>query len=147
MSKNMGVTVYGRRECGNQRIGLARVAGALALAWAGFAVLAAHAVPINVTQHHNSLSHGGLYIDPAFTQAAAANLKRDLSFGGAIVGDVYAQPLYLDDGPGGIPAVIVVTESNNVYALDAAGGNILWQTNVGPAVPVSVLLCGNINPV
>ena len=32
---------------------------------------------VNVTQHHNNLSRDGLYIDPAFTNAAAANLTRD----------------------------------------------------------------------
>jgi len=41
--------------------------------------------------------------------------------------------------------VIAVTESNNVYALDADNGNIIWQRNLGPAV-TSGLPCGNINP-
>ena len=31
---------------------------------------------VNVTQHHNNPSRDGLYIDPAFTTAAAANLTR-----------------------------------------------------------------------
>jgi hypothetical protein len=56
---------------------------------------------VNVTQFHNHDSRDGLYIDSAFTQSAAANLTRDLNFDGAIVGNVYAQPLYLDNGPGG----------------------------------------------
>ena len=41
--------------------------------------------------------------------------------------------------------VIAVTESNNVYALDANDGSIVWQRNLGPAV-TSGLPCGNINP-
>ena len=64
---------------------------------------------VNVTQHHNNPSRDGLFIDPAFTMAAAANLTRDLSFNGAIVGNVYAQPLYIEDGPGGVAMVIAVT--------------------------------------
>jgi len=101
---------------------------------------------INVTEHHNSLSRSGLYIDPAFTEAAAANLKRDTSFGGAIVGGVYAQPLYLDSGPGGNPAIIVVTESNNIYALDPSDGSIIWEQNVGAPAPLSSLPCGDVSP-
>ena len=56
---------------------------------------------VNVSQYHNHSSRDGLYIDPAFTQGAASNLTRDLGFDGTIVGDVYAQPLYIEGGPGG----------------------------------------------
>lgn len=98
----------------------------------------------NVTQHHNNLSRDGLYIAPAFTQAASANVTRDLGFNGAIVGNVYAQPLYVEGGPSG-PMVIAVTESNNVYALHATTGAIIWQRTLGTPV-TSGLPCGNINP-
>jgi len=101
---------------------------------------------VNVTQHHNHPSRDGLYVDPVFTQSAAASLTRDLGFDGTIVGNVYAQPLYIDDGPGGRPTIIAATESNNVYALDAVDGSIIWQQNVGTPVPLSNLPCGNINP-
>ena len=103
-------------------------------------------VSVNVTQHHNNASRDGLYIDPAFTPARAASLTRDLNFTGTIVGNVYAQPLYVEDGPGGAAMVIVVTESNNVYALNAANGSIIWQRNVGTPVALGNLPCGNINP-
>jgi hypothetical protein len=104
------------------------------------AVSRVHAA-VNVTQHHNHNSRDGLYLEPAFTQAAAAGLVRDTNFDGTIVGNVYAQPLYIEDGPGGRAMVIAVTESNNVYALDAANGTIIWQRNVGAPVPLSSLLC------
>src|SRR5213079_1972520 len=81
---------------------------------------------VNVTQEHNNLSRDGVYIDAAFTPSAAANLTRDLSFNGTITGNVYAQPLYIEGGPNG-PMVIAVTESNNVYALDAATGLPIWS--------------------
>ena len=114
---------------------------------------------VNVTQYHNHSSRDGLYVDSAFTQSAAANLTRDLNFNGTIVGNVYAQPLYIEGGPSG-PMIIAVTESNNVYALDAVTGSIIWQRNVGvrcremisiaanlirwasPAHPLSILLHG-----
>ena len=100
---------------------------------------------VNVTQEHNNPSRDGVYIDPAFTPSAAANLTRDLNFNGAISGNVYAQPLYIEGGPNG-PMIIAVTESNNVYALNATTGTVIWQrTDIGPPV-TSGLPCGNINP-
>ncbi len=104
------------------------------------------AAPVNVTQHHNHASRDGLYIDSAFTPQAAASLSRDLNFDGTIAGNVYAQPLYIEGGPGGKAMVIVATESNNVYALDAGSGAIIWQRNVGAAVSLTNLPCGNIDP-
>jgi len=100
------------------------------------------AASVNVTQHHNHDNRDGLYVDSAFTQAAAANLVRDTNFNGTIVGNVYAQPLYIEDGPSG-PVVIAVTESNNVYALNATTGAIVWQRNAG--TPSASM--GNISPV
>ena len=64
---------------------------------------------VNVTQYHNNSSRDGLYIDSAFTPSAAANLTRDLNFNGTIVGNVYSQPLYIDNGPSGRPTIIAVT--------------------------------------
>jgi PQQ enzyme repeat len=101
---------------------------------------------VNVTQEHNNVSRDGLYVDAAFTPSAAANLTRDLNFNGTISGNVYAQPLYIEGGPNG-PMIIAVTESNNVYALNATTGTVIWQRNVGTPVPLSRLGCGNIDPV
>ena len=99
---------------------------------------------VNVIQEHNNLSRDGLYIDAAFTPAAAAGLTRDLNFDGTIIGNVYAQPLYIEGGPSG-PMIIAVTETNRVYALNATTGTVIWQRTLGLAV-TSGLPCGNINP-
>jgi hypothetical protein len=101
---------------------------------------------VNVTQFHNHDSRDGLYIDSAFTQSAAANLTRDLNFDGTIEGDVDAQPLYLDYGPGGRATIIAVTEANNVYALDALDGSVIWERNVGPPVSADDLICTKFDP-
>src|SRR5436309_11890902 len=99
---------------------------------------------VNVTQEHNNVSRDGVYIDAGFTPSAAANLTRDLNFNGTISGNVYAQPLYIEGGPKG-PMVIAVTESNNVYALDATTGLPIWsRTDIGP--PVQTTPCGGFNP-
>jgi outer membrane protein assembly factor BamB len=95
---------------------------------------------VNVTQYHNNGNRDGLYVDSAFTQSAAANLTRDLNFNGTIVGRVYAQPLYIEGGQNG-PMIIAVTESNNVYALNATTGTVIWQRNVGPPVAQGDLGC------
>ena len=55
-------------------------------------------------------------------------------------GAVYAEPLEV----GG--QVIVATENDTLYSLDAASGQIHWRTNVGKPVPNSDLPCGNIDP-
>jgi PQQ enzyme repeat len=116
----------------------------LVFALCGFVARAS--AQVNVTQKNNNLSRDGLYIDPAFTPGNAANLVRDLNFDGTIVGDVHAQPLYIEGGPNG-PMIIVVTASNNIYALNATTGTVIWQRNdIGPPV-TSGLPCGNISPV
>jgi polyvinyl alcohol dehydrogenase (cytochrome) len=53
------------------------------------------------------------------------------NFDGTIVGNVYAQPLYVEGGSDNRAKVIAVTQSDNVYALDALTGAIIWQRNVG----------------
>src|SRR5437870_1883919 len=99
---------------------------------------------VNVTQEHNNPSRDGVYIDSAFTPEAAANLARDLNFNGTISGNVYAQPLYIEGGSNG-PMIIAVTESNNIYALNATTGLPIWsRTDIGP--PVAITPCGGFNP-
>jgi outer membrane protein assembly factor BamB len=55
-------------------------------------------------------------------------------------GLVYAQPLIQSN------RVYVATQNDTVYALDAASGDVVWQTHVGEPVPRSSLPCGNVDP-
>ena len=55
-------------------------------------------------------------------------------------GAVYAQPLVVRGH------VLVATEHNTLYALDARTGQAQWHTSVGQPVPLSSLPCGNIDP-
>jgi outer membrane protein assembly factor BamB len=117
----------------------------------------------SVLQHHKNSNRDGLYIEPTFTKAAisgtsgqpdagsdggAAGLHKDTAFN-AVLPDpndnVYAQPLFVD-GLGGQDLIIVATEANNVYALDATTGAQVWVTHVGAPVPLSAKPCGNIDP-
>lgn len=59
---------------------------------------------------------------------------------GSLDGAVFAEPLYV----GG--RVLVATENNTVYAIDATSGSTQWQTHVADPVPADQLPCGNIKP-
>lgn len=55
-------------------------------------------------------------------------------------GAVYAEPLVVNG------RVLVATEHDTLYALDARTGQVQWKTNVGTPVPLSDLPCGDIDP-
>jgi outer membrane protein assembly factor BamB len=55
-------------------------------------------------------------------------------------GQVYAQPLVVQN------RVIIATQNNSVYALEAATGRTAWMQHLGDPVPRSMLPCGNIDP-
>ena len=61
------------------------------------------------------------------------------SWTAAVDGAVYAQPLVVGS------EVIVVTENDTVYALDAATGAVRWSRHLATPVP-SGLPCGNVDP-
>src|SRR5262249_17245353 len=103
--------------------------------------------PASVLQHHKNATRDGVYVEPAFTKANIPKLHIDRSFIAAIQGPTYAQPLYVDDGPGGRDLVIVATEQDKVYALDPTTGAQVWVQTVGTPVPLAKLPCGVIDPV
>src|SRR5205807_1506297 len=55
-------------------------------------------------------------------------------------GAVYAEPLVVAGH------VLVATENDTLYALDARTGQVQWRLSVGSPVPLSALPCGNIDP-
>jgi hypothetical protein len=108
-------------------------------------VIAPSAGAANVLQFHKDAKRTGMYVDPAFTRAAAAMLRRDPSFNATVAGPTYAQPLYFEGGPGGQDLVITATEQNEVTAFSAASGSVVWRKTL--AMPVTGgLPCGNITP-
>ncbi len=109
----------------------------------------------SVLQHHNNAARTGLFTDPTMTKAKVA-LSFGLRASWPIAGPTYAAPLFVDQAIGGKDAVIVATEQNVVYALDANSTTVLWQT---PPLAQAVTLiqlqqdfggnpgCGNIDPI
>ena len=98
-----------------------------------------------VLSYHNGANRQGFYIASGLTKAVAAHVHLDPTFNAAISGDVYAQPLYWAP-PSGAAEIIVATENDIVYALDALTGAQIWATTLGTPVPLSDLPCGNIDP-
>jgi hypothetical protein len=106
------------------------------------------ATGVSVLQFHKSASRDGVYIDGALTRNTAAGLHVDSSFANtAIMGPVYAQPLYLAAGSGGgSDLILVATAQNRLYALDAGTGMEAW-TDKQFGTPVTSGLCGRpLNP-
>ena len=103
-------------------------------------------IDTTVPTYHADAARSGHYVVPGLTWARAANFKRDAAFDGHVPGHVYAQPLYWHPAGAARGLVIVATEDNVVVALDAFTGTTVWQSRLGPAVPLSKLECGNIDP-
>ncbi len=100
----------------------------------------------SVLQRQNDAKRDGLYIQPTLTKVKAAAMHRDTSLSATIQGNVYAQPLYVQNGPGGKGIFIVVTESNNVHAVSETDGSSVWTKNLGTPAGASGAGCGNIAP-
>jgi outer membrane protein assembly factor BamB len=109
----------------------------------GLPVLACAA---DVATYHNGNTRQGSYVTPTLTQAAAANLQLDPNFTGTVSGNVHAQPLYWQPSGSSAGEIIVATETNQVYALDATTGATLWSVQLAPPEPNSALGCGDIDP-
>ena len=117
---------------------LALVGGA-AMLW-GAAALAQ-----SILEYHGSPARTGIYILPHLTYERAKGLHLDPSFDGHIEGRVYAQPLFWHFPGSTRKLLIVATEENVVYALDAHDGKVAWQKSLGHPVTRAALPCGNIS--
>jgi outer membrane protein assembly factor BamB len=58
----------------------------------------------------------------------------------ALDGAAYAQPIVVGNN------VIVATEHDTVYSVDATSGHLAWRRQLGAPTPRSALPCGNIDP-
>ncbi len=104
-------------------------------------------VGASVLQFHNHINRDGFYVDGALTEAKAATFALDSTFSGQISGNVYASPVYVENGPGGKGTFYVATEDATVFALDETTGQVTWQKNVGMSASNTGAGCGNIGPI
>jgi len=86
------------------------------------------------TYHHDNARTGYLPDEPDPGQLKPAWTAK--------LGDaVYAEPLVIGE------RVIVATEGDNLYSLDARTGQVQWRTNIGHPVPLSTINCrGTVDP-
>ncbi len=115
------------------------------VALALLSVASAHADP-SVLTYHGALDRAGRYVVPGLTYERARGLRLDPSFHAAFHGKVYAQPLLWRRPGSSGGELIVATEDNEVFALDANSGAQVWKAALGRPVPLSALPCGNISP-
>ena len=101
---------------------------------AGAVSQSAQAEPMWTTYHRDAQRSG---YDPEATQPIAPELAwQSVDLGAPI----WSQPLVLGD------RVYVATVGDEVYALEASTGKVVWQKSVGTPVPSDELPCGDIQP-
>lgn len=99
-----------------------------------------------VLTYHGHADRSGNFVVPALSWERAHALHRDMNFQPQIAGPVYAQPLYWRSPGAAAGLLLVATEDDVVYALDAATGNTVWRRSLGKPVRRAALPCGNIDP-
>jgi hypothetical protein len=100
----------------------------------------------NVLTYHGAPDRSGHYKVAGLTWERAKSVHLDEAFHARITGNVYAQPLFWRPQGSSSGRLLVATEDNNVYALDAITGTQIWSRSLGKPVSRSALRCGNINP-
>jgi hypothetical protein len=96
---------------------------------------------VSVLEQHLHPTRDGAYIDPRMTKAAAASVYINAGFPATVVGNVYADPLYVNGWKPGQDAIFIATDQNHVTALDAAKGTQLWDVILGPPAVYANLPC------
>src|SRR5438132_1860659 len=137
------------RFSGLKRI-LSLPSGRCAVGWLGALLLAiavsgtAHAQ--SVLTYHGKPDRSGHYIVRALTWERARSVHLAPSFHPRIAGYLYAQPLYWRPPGSASGQLVVATEDDNVYLIDARSGREIWARSLGRPVALSTLPCGNIDP-
>lgn len=98
----------------------------------------------SVLERNYHPSRDGFFVQPMLDRAHAMGMVRDMAFDGAIQGNVYASPLYVDGSPG---KIIIATEDNQVTALDENTGKPIWQQSFGMHAMRTGAGCGNVSPI
>lgn len=113
-----------------------------------FALSLPHAFAINVLTQHNDLARTGANTSETILTPANVTNSFGKLFTDNVDGQVYAQPLYVQNlsiGGGIHNVVFICTESNSVYAFDAdTVSNIYWRDKLG--TPYIASGCGDLVP-
>jgi hypothetical protein len=99
---------------------------------------AATAAKNDPTASFNDMRNGWDRNEPTLTPAAVNGPTFGQVFSTSLKGQVYAQPLVIGS------TVIVATEDDWVYGLDAATGAVKWSTQLGSPYPITS--CSDLTP-
>ncbi|HEX3520379.1 MAG TPA: PQQ-binding-like beta-propeller repeat protein [Solirubrobacteraceae bacterium] len=113
---------------------LLRALGVVLAACALYAAAAGAAEPAWTTYHRDAGRSGN---DPDATSPLTPSLSWQSSDLGA---PIWSQPLILGS------RAYVATVGDDVYALNAATGQLVWHASAGTPVPSSALPCGDVTP-
>lgn len=116
------------------------LAAAVMAGIAGPVVLTSTAKADEVTAGENVARTGWDQNEPNLPPGVVGSSSFGQLFATSVAGQVYAQPIVVGN------SVIVATEEDNVYSLNAQTGAINWQVNVGPAWPSSANGCNDLTP-
>ena len=103
--------------------------------------------------YHNHINRDGYFQDKALKGVSSVTL--DSTLNPSFTDNVWASPIYVENGVGGNGTYYVATESNNVYAFDETTGAQAWPVkNFGAPAEgggnntlfAGAGQCGNINP-
>ncbi|HEV7965247.1 MAG TPA: PQQ-binding-like beta-propeller repeat protein, partial [Actinoplanes sp.] len=124
-----------------RRLAYATLAVILALVSVhGLRTTASPAYADNLTNSRDNLRTGWDPAEPALAPSSVTSTTFGQLFATKVQGQVYAQPLIIGD------MLVVATEDNYVYGLDAASGAIRWQRSVGTPWPASAIGCADLTP-
>ena len=124
------------RHLGRASLALALLVGLAGLQWD----TARRAQADEVTASQDQFRTGWDRSEPGLTGSAVASSNFGQLFATPVNGQVYAQPLVIGN------TIVVSTENDYAYGLDAATGAIKWTRNLGPAWPVSTIGCADVTP-
>lgn len=113
-------------------------------------LLLPRAFAVNVLTQHNNLSRTGANTSEVILTPANITNNFGLLFSNNVDGQVYAQPLYVQNlniAGGTHNVVFVCTESNSVYAFDAdTAGITYWHDKLGTPITAAALGCSDLTP-
>lgn len=85
----------------------------------------------SVLERNGGPSREGTWVQPTLTKTAAAKMALETGFAATFKGNMYASPLYVENGPGGKGVFIAVSADNVVAALDETTGATVWTKTLG----------------
>jgi outer membrane protein assembly factor BamB len=119
-------------------------AGATAVSGSGASP--AQDLSASVLERNKNPSRDGHFLQPSLSKANVVNMAKEAAFAASFDGNMWASPLYLENGPNGKGLFFAVTTGNDVFALDETTGRTIWKHNIGASPTANGVGCGNIHP-